>query len=45
MEWLISERVYNRNAKIAMKQDIAVLIKIFFEFIGFKIKLQNFVIN
>lgn len=30
MEGLISERAYNRNRKSAIKQDIAVLIKIFF---------------
>ena len=36
MEGLISERVYNRKRKSAIKQDIAVLIKIFFVFIGFK---------
>ena len=29
MEGLISERAYNRNRKSAIKQDIAVLIKIF----------------
>ena len=41
MEWLISVRAYNRNTKIAMKQDIAVLIKIFFAFIGFKLSFKT----
>lgn len=36
MEGLISERAYNRNRKSAIKQDIAVLIKFFFAFIGCK---------
>ena len=36
MEGLISEGACNWNRKSAIKQDIAVLIKIFSAFIGFK---------